>query len=96
VEGKSLVPVLCGQADQVYECVFGCFQQFSRMVRTDRWKYIYYPQIKKAQLFDLKVDLDEMHDLSQAAEHAPIAAELQSKLLAWMRDNKDPALDIRP
>jgi arylsulfatase A-like enzyme len=96
VEGKSLVPVLRGQADQVYEYVFGCFQQFSRMVRTDRWKYIYYPQIDRAQLFDLKADPDEMHDLSQAAEHAPIAAELQSKLLAWMRDNKDAALDIRP
>ena len=89
VEGRSLVPVLQGQANQVYEYVFGCFQQFSRMVRSDRWKYIYYPHIDKVQLFDLKSDPHEIHDLSRVPDHAEIAADLRTRLFAWMRDNKD-------
>jgi len=92
VEGRSLVPVLQGQANEIYECVFGSFQQFSRMVRTDRWKYIYYPHLDKAQLFDLKSDPHEMHDLSHVPDHSQIAADLRTRLLAWMRDNNDAVL----
>ena len=92
VEGRSLVPVLQGRAHQIYDCVFGCFQQYSRMVRSDRWKYIYYPQIDKVQLFDLKSDPEEIHDLSTTPDHSEIAAELRTKLLAWMRENKDLVL----
>jgi arylsulfatase A-like enzyme len=91
VEGRSLVSVLRGQTDRVYEHVFGCFRQFSRMVRSERWKYIYYPQIDKVQLFDLESDPHEIHDLSQVVDHAANAADLRTRLFAWMRDNNDPA-----
>jgi arylsulfatase A-like enzyme len=93
VEGRSLVPVLQGQADKIYDYVFGGFQRFSRMVRSDRWKYIYYPQIDKAQLFDLQSDPHEIHDLAAARAHAQVAADLRTRLLAWMRDNKDAVLN---
>ena len=93
VEGHSLAAVLAGQTNQVYEYVFGCFQQYSRMVRSDRWKYIYYPQTGKVQLFDLKSDPHEMHDVSQVPDHAEVAALLRDKLLAWMRENQDTALN---
>ena len=89
VEGRSLAPVLEGRTTQVYEYVFGCFQQFSRMVRSDRWKYIYYPQTGRVQLFDLKHDPHEVHDVSQVPDHAEIAADLRARLLAWMRDHQD-------
>ena len=63
------------------------------MVRTDRWKYIYYPHLDKVQLFDLKSDSHEIHDLSQEPDHVEIAADLRTKLFAWMQDSKDRVLN---
>jgi arylsulfatase A-like enzyme len=33
-------------------------------VRDDRWKLIRYPQVDHTQLFDLKNDPDELHDMA--------------------------------
>jgi arylsulfatase A-like enzyme len=54
-----------------------------RMVRTDRWKLIYYSHLKRYQLFDLVNDPHELKDLSGRAEYAGIRTELQRKLRTW-------------
>ncbi|MDO8539994.1 MAG: sulfatase-like hydrolase/transferase [Opitutaceae bacterium] len=54
-----------------------------RMVRTERWKLIYYSHLQRYQLFDLTNDPYELRDLSAAAEHQGVKAELQRKLRAW-------------
>jgi arylsulfatase A-like enzyme len=92
VEGRSLAPVLSGKKTQVYDEVYACFKEFSRMVRGDRWKCIYYPQLDKVQLFDLQTDPHEVNDLSQAPQHAQTLAQMQAKLIRWMRQSGDPVI----
>jgi arylsulfatase A-like enzyme len=91
VQARSLVPVLRGQAEEVYPEISGYFGDMQRMVRTDRWKLVWYPQIRRCQLFDLPADPYELHDLAGDPAHAAIMAELQAKLAAWQTAVGDPA-----
>ncbi len=90
VQGKSLVPVLTGKAKSIYPFLVGYFTDTQRMIREDRWKLIFYPQIKKHQLFDLAGDPDEAKDLSGEPQHAAVFAGLRVKLEAWLTENGDP------
>jgi arylsulfatase A-like enzyme len=54
------------------------------MVRTDRWKYVYYDGFPP-QLFDLENDPEEQHDLGTSAQHATIREEKQDRLFTWLR-----------
>ncbi|UCC99044.1 MAG: sulfatase-like hydrolase/transferase [Phycisphaerales bacterium] len=64
VEGKDLRPIWQGATDKVRETVFLSFSKIQRSVRDDRWKLIRYPKVDHTQLFDLKNDPDELHDLA--------------------------------
>ncbi|MBM3889765.1 MAG: DUF4976 domain-containing protein [Verrucomicrobia bacterium] len=90
VQGKSLVPILKGDRASLYPHVVGYFGNVQRMIRADRWKLIWYPQINKYQLFDLANDPNEMKDLSSAPEHTAVVADLRAKLEAWLKENRDP------
>jgi len=80
VQGRSLAPVLRGEADSVRDCLFGHFRDVQRMVRTDRWKLIVYPKMDKVQLFDLHDDAHELNDRSADPACADVLARLRSKL----------------
>ena len=58
------------------------------MIRTEKWKYIYYKGFP-AQLFDLKNDLDEFKDLGQSKEHLKIREELKELLLQRLINRKN-------
>ncbi len=92
VQGRSLAPVLRGEAESVYPCVFGHFSNTQRMIRTDRWKLVHYPQIGKYQLFDLENDPHELENLAVGPCRATVFAELRSKLQAWQKEVGDPLL----
>lgn len=94
VEGKSFAGVIAGKVEQTHPHVFGYFRTFQRMIRTDRWKLIYYPHLDRYQLFDLKHDPFELNDLAAEAKTADVREQLSRELLAWQRQMKDPALDI--
>ncbi len=91
VEAKSAVPVMLGKSDKIHSDVFCYFRDVQRMIRTDRWKLIHYPKIKRWQLFDLVHDRSERHDLSSSAEAKPILRELQAKLRDAQRRWHDPS-----
>ncbi|SVC13323.1 uncharacterized protein METZ01_LOCUS266177, partial [marine metagenome] len=78
VQAKSLVPILTGKTKSVHPYGYGYFRDVQRMIRDDRWKLVWYPKITKHQLFDLKADPHELHNLA----HDP----LQHKRLSRMRD----------
>jgi arylsulfatase A-like enzyme len=86
VQGKSLAGVIAGKEKQVYPHIFGYFKDVQRMIRTERWKLIYYPKINRYQLFDLSNDPHELKDLAQEAKYARVRAELKEKLEAWQRE----------
>jgi arylsulfatase A-like enzyme len=93
VEGKSLVPVLQGRTEQIYPEVYGYWHRpeltaplpVQRMVRTERWKLIYYSNVERFQLFDLANDPYELKDLSSDPSRAQIKADLRAKLDAWFK-----------
>jgi arylsulfatase A-like enzyme len=90
VEGKSLLPIIQGAGQGGRDAIFGAYRDVQRMVRTDRWKLIYYPKVDRTQLFDLKADPDELHDLSGNAKHSRTLAQLRSRLAILQRQFDDP------
>jgi len=90
VEGRSLVPVLHGRAEAAYPHVTAYFRDFQRMIRTDRWKLIHYPQIGKCQLFDLVADPHEMQDRFSDPNLSDVLADLRGRLEAWQQEVGDP------
>ena len=55
----------------------------AKMIRTDRWKYNYYPE-GFAELYDLKNDPHEQQNLAGDTAHATMAAELKGRILDWL------------
>ncbi len=84
VEGMSLMPLLLGETESIYDFTVGYFYRFQRMIRTDRWKYIIYPEANRAQLFDLQDDPYEMHNLIGQPDNDELVAELKAKLKDWL------------
>lgn len=93
VEGKSLKPVLTGDSEAIYDEVYGYFRNYQRMIRTDRWKLIAYPHLDRVQLYDLKNDPLEQHDLSQDPKHQKVLSALRQKLDGWRKQQNDPSLE---
>ncbi len=92
VEGRSFASVLQGKKKSIYPYIFGYFRNVQRMIRTDRWKLIYYPHIDRWQLFDLQNDPDELYDLAGDAKQKDVLRDLRGKLLAWRKEVNDPTL----
>jgi len=90
-EGRSVLPLIDGTGEQpawddVAYCEY-CTDQFGppegayqRMVRQDEWKLSYY-HWQPPQLFNLKEDPDEVHDLGQDPGYAKIREELTAQVL---------------
>ena len=103
VEGRSFAPVLRGLASQVHAETYAYWHRpdhpgelpIQRMVRTDRWKLIYYAHLPRWQLFDLESDPHELKDLSADPAHQAVLRDLQGKLNAWftprIRQHRDVA-----
>lgn len=91
LDGRSLRPVIGGQAAGVRDAVFLAYKDVQRAVRDDRWKLVRYPRVDRTQLFDLRTDPDELHDLSAAPEHAARVATLTARLAALQKEYGDAA-----
>lgn len=78
----SLGPVIRGERPGL-PSVFGGYMDRQRMVRTDQYKLIRYPDADEVQLFDLENDPWEMHDLAEVADHRGKVRELDTMLRDW-------------
>ncbi len=107
VEGRSLGPVLTGLTREIYPEVYAYWHNpddrgplpVERMVRTDRWKLIFYSHLNRYQLFDLTNDPNELKDLSASPEHQNLMAGLRRKMSDWFTPRIEPYLanpDRRP
>ncbi len=88
-DGRSLTPILRGQADKVRDACFLGYKDLQRAINDGRWKMIRYPQIDKTQLFDLANDPHEMHDLSADSAHAAKVQELMALLVKTQQELGD-------
>jgi len=92
VSGKSILPVLTRRAKSIRDEVYCYFGGVQRMIRTERWKFTWYPKINREQLFDLRNDPFELDDRIGDAGARPIASRLRGRLREWLRGESDPVL----
>lgn len=83
IEGQSLVPLIRRQASAVRDEVWYAYKDFQRAIRVGRWKLIRYPHLRRYQLFDLRSDPHELHDLSADPGRRQTIDMLSDRLDAW-------------
>jgi arylsulfatase A-like enzyme len=89
VEFPSLVPLLQGKKVLLHDAVFCYYLNYQRSVRTSRYKLIVYPQIHRAQLFDLTEDPWEIHDRADDPALASVKQELITRLSKYQAELGD-------
>lgn len=83
VQFPSLVPVLRGERDRLFDSIYCAYRGYQRMARTVRHKLILYPEAKRVQLFDLEQDPWEINNLAPDPAYAATVAELFRELKKW-------------
>jgi len=81
VQFRSLMPIVRGQRDANYDAVYGGYLRVQRMVIQGNHKLLLFPKIKKALLFDLEHDPQEMRDLADDPANGPLMKRLFARLL---------------
>jgi arylsulfatase A-like enzyme len=81
--GEGLQPLWTGTRAALRDSVFLPFTGLMRSVRDERWKLIVYPPINHRQLFDLRADPDEMHDLAGDPRHSAEVERLTGLMKQW-------------
>ncbi|HIN54308.1 MAG TPA: choline-sulfatase [Planctomycetes bacterium] len=90
VEATSLMPILRNELREVYPFIIGYYHDQQRMIRMQNWKYIYYPAVKREQLFHLGSDPYEMRDLSNNKRTASVQQQLREEMIVWLQNHGDP------
>lgn len=99
VQGRSLTPVLTGQApshrDSVYSEHFDSSFLYdpppmAACVRTDRHKLSYYHNLGVGELYDLQKDPGEVHNLWTSTTTRDVRQEMMEKLTGRMIETVDP------
>jgi len=101
IQGRSLVPLLDGRAHRHRREIFIEYAENEEAaVRTENWKLVYITAKRERQdgystgrpspgrtvrLFDLAKDPDEMTNVAERPEHAPLVAELKRALADHLR-----------
>jgi arylsulfatase A-like enzyme len=80
IDGISFRPVLEGKEETIRKELFFAYRDVQRALRDERWKLIRYPQVNVTQLFDLREDPDEMHDLAADPRHVDRVAKMLVRL----------------
>ena len=89
-EGRSLVPVVRGDARAGREELLLAYRDVQRALVTPRWKLIDYPRLGRRQLFDLDADPEECRDLWEDGEHAELRTTMMDGLRKAERAAGDP------
>ena len=90
-EGLDLSATLRNPATPARTSLMFAYQKVQRALRDERYKLIRYPQVDRAQLFDLVADPDERTDLSARPEHVARIKAMTATLAAEMKRLDDPA-----
>jgi arylsulfatase A-like enzyme len=81
--GRSLKPLLEGKEVSWREFLVCEVDVTGRMVRTPEWKLITYKGDQTDQLFDMRNDKGEMHNLAPEGRYADVIADLKKLLSEW-------------
>lgn len=91
-DGRSLLPILRGAkpADwrdawiDVYDMTY-LKKDFMRMIRTDDWKLVTH-STSEHELFDLKSDPEELHNLYSRPDVEKVRRDLEARLEQWTKE----------
>lgn len=89
VEFKSLEKMIQGNGGDGEEYIFGSYRHLQRMIRSDEYKLIVYPEAKRVQLFNIKNDPKEIVDLSYKSEYRDTALKLFDRLVSKQEGLED-------
>lgn len=89
IDGQSFAPLLRGNPGGHRKSLFFGYRQVQRAIRDDRYKLIVYPQINRAQLFDLRNDPAELQDLSGNPQHRATITAMREGLRQWQAQLND-------
>jgi arylsulfatase A-like enzyme len=81
MDGRDLSPLWTGSRTPWRDTVFLPFTDTMRSIRDERWKLIVYPRTNHRQLFDLRRDPDERHNLAADPRHAATVARLEKRMI---------------
>ena len=90
VQFPSIAPLITGAKKRLHDALYATYLDRQRAVRTEEWKLIRTPHAGQAQLFNVKRDPWETRNLAAEPKYAATLAMLDAKLLALMREMKDP------
>ncbi|MED5376982.1 MAG: sulfatase-like hydrolase/transferase [Acidobacteriota bacterium] len=85
LDGLNLSRLWTGEQEKIRDSLFLAYTDVARSVRDNRYKLIRYPQINRAQLFDLEDDPDEMQNLVNDSSHSKRVEELTTLLVEWQQ-----------
>ena len=89
VEFPSLADLIKGQGAPKHDAVFSRYQDYQRAVRTQGYKLIVYPQVKKVQLFDMNKDPWETTNLAANPALKPAREQLMQRLRTFQHELDD-------
>ncbi len=89
VEFPSLVDLLRGKGSRKHDAMFCFYRDFQRSIRTAEHKLIVYPQAKRTQLFDIRIDPWEINNLAGDKKHASLQGELLAHLKRMQKELGD-------
>jgi arylsulfatase len=97
VQGRSLLPLLEGKAEDMHREAAFSENYFGRMVRYQEYKMVYYPGKSYGELYNLEEDPAEQVNLWDKLQDSGIKRQLKDLLLDWAFVSEDPLpLPARP
>lgn len=96
IQGKDISATLSDPTQEVREEAFSVApMRRGFLLRSDRWAYLQYGEDASGgvELFDMRSDPQQFHNLAQDPKHRQIAERFQMKLAAKLRDVRDNDLE---
>jgi arylsulfatase A-like enzyme len=91
LDGVNIAPVLAGKTDPAHDALFWHYPHYANQgsrpggaVREGDWKLIEFYETGRRELFDLKSDFRETHNI--AADKPDITKRLADRLAVWRKD----------
>ncbi len=94
VQGRSLLQIIEGKEPGRQE-VHSEFPT-TKMIRTADWKLVHYLRAPYGELYNMRDDPHELHNLYHDPGYAKMRADMESRLADWLVETEDPALPPVP
>lgn len=95
IDGRSFKPVIDGKTEKHRDALMLAYRDVQRAIVTPHDKLIYYPKVRKTQLFNRKTDPAETKNLFDDPDEFDRWKDLFRRL-EIMQDQYDDALELNP